>query len=84
MCDVAYQALSQHVQQWEEPGDEANFLTVRVPKGRFTRHPVDLKLAFRFFNIKLASYIYKYDGTSITQFPCINGPTSLSGPRIPP
>ena len=24
MCDVAYQALSQLVQQWEGPGDEAN------------------------------------------------------------
>ena len=23
MCDVAYQALSQLVQQWEGPGDEA-------------------------------------------------------------
>ena len=23
MCDVAYQALSQFVQQWEGPGDEA-------------------------------------------------------------
>ena len=29
MCDSAYQALSQLVQQWERPGDEANINNVR-------------------------------------------------------